>query len=85
MLSPKSNQFFVMFQLYIHKNLVRTQPLVHKILCKISDKKKCHANTKANRICTKINMCNMGGKGEGGGGGGGGGGRHNCISFSIEG
>ena len=33
--SPKSNQFFVMSQLYIHENLVRIQPLVHKILCRL--------------------------------------------------
>ena len=32
--SPKSNQFFVMFQLYSHENLLRIQPLVHKILCR---------------------------------------------------
>ena len=32
--SPKSNQFFVMSQLYIHENLVRLQPLIHKILCR---------------------------------------------------
>ena len=30
--SPKSNLFFVMSQLYMHVNLVRIQPLVHKIL-----------------------------------------------------
>ena len=32
--SPKSNQFFVKFQVYIHENLFRIQPLVHKILCR---------------------------------------------------
>ena len=32
--SPKSTQFFVMSQLYIHENLVRIQPSVHKILCR---------------------------------------------------
>ena len=32
--SPKSNQFFYMSQLYIPENLVRIQPLVHKILCR---------------------------------------------------
>ena len=32
--SPKSKQFFVMSQLYIHEKLVRIQPLVHKILCR---------------------------------------------------
>ena len=31
--SPKSNQFFVMSQIYIHENLANIQPLVHKILC----------------------------------------------------
>ena len=30
--SQKSDQFFVMSQLYIHVNLVKIQPLVHKIL-----------------------------------------------------
>ena len=32
--SSKSNHFFVMSQLYIYSNLVRIQPLVHKILCR---------------------------------------------------
>ena len=32
--SPKSNQFFVMSQLYIHENLARIHTLVHKILCR---------------------------------------------------
>ena len=32
--SQKSNQFFLMSQLYIHANLLRIQPLVHKILCR---------------------------------------------------
>ena len=32
--SPKSNQFFVLSQLYIHENLVRIKPLVHKLLCR---------------------------------------------------
>ena len=32
--SPQSNQFFVISKLYIHENLVRIQPLVHKILCR---------------------------------------------------
>ena len=32
--SPNSNQFFVMSELHIHANLVRIQPLVHKILCR---------------------------------------------------
>ena len=32
--SPKSNQSFLMSQLHIHENLVRIQPLVHKILCR---------------------------------------------------
>ena len=32
--SPKSNQFFVMSQLYINANLLRIQPLVQKILCR---------------------------------------------------
>ena len=31
---PKSNHFFVMSQLYIHENLVRTQQLVNKVLCR---------------------------------------------------
>ena len=38
-----------MSQLYSHENLVRIQPLVHKILCR-----RCRANADANRICTKI-------------------------------
>ena len=32
--SPKSNQLFILSQLYIHENLERLQPLVHKILCR---------------------------------------------------
>ena len=48
---PKTNQFFVMSQLYIHENLLRIQPLVHKILCR---QKSITPNI--NRICTKINM-----------------------------
>ena len=32
--SPKSDQFLVMSQLYIHENLLRIQLLVHKILCR---------------------------------------------------
>ena len=31
---PNSNHLFVMSQLYIDKNLVRNQSLVHKILCR---------------------------------------------------
>ena len=46
--SPKSNQFF-MSQLYIHENLVRIKPLVHKILLR-----ECRADT--NGVCTKNNM-----------------------------
>ena len=38
--SSKSNQPFVKSQLYIHKNLLRIQPLVPKILCR---QKKCDA------------------------------------------
>ena len=48
--SPKFYQFFVMSQLYIHANLVRIQPIVHKILYT----RKCHAYP--NWILTKINM-----------------------------
>ena len=50
----KSDQFFVMSQLYIHKNLVRIQPLLHKILCKqesltpMPTPTKSYANTNAN-------------------------------------
>ena len=29
--APKSYRFFVMLQLYIHENLIRIQPLVHKV------------------------------------------------------
>ena len=46
--SPKSNQFFVISQLYIHENLIRIQPLIHKIFVY-----KCDANADAN---TLINM-----------------------------
>ena len=35
--SPKSDQLFVMSQLYIHENLLRIQPLVHTRYC--ADKK----------------------------------------------
>ena len=45
----KSNQFFVMVQLYIHKNLVRIQLLVHKIVAP-------DANAYTNGIHTKNNM-----------------------------
>ena len=31
--SSKSNQLFVMSQLYIHENLIRNKPPVHKIFC----------------------------------------------------
>ena len=47
--SPNSNQFFVMFQSYTHENLVRIQPLVHKILCRqervMTTPMPTHANT----------------------------------------
>ena len=82
--SPKPNRFFVMSQLHTHANLVRIQPLVHKILC--SQELKCDADANAdpnadantNGICTKNNMYHSpkargggdGGWGEGGGGGG---------------
>ena len=39
-------------QLYSDENLLRIQPLVHKILCR----RKCNANADADRIHTKINI-----------------------------
>ena len=70
-----------MSQLHTHANLVRIQPLVHKILC--SQELKCDADANAdpnadantNGICTKNNMYHSpkarggGGRGVGGGGG----------------
>ena len=46
--SPKSNQLFVISQLYIHKNLVRIHQLVNNILCRQES-----VNANRNGICTK--------------------------------
>ena len=48
--SPKSNQFFVTSQLYIHENLrtIGSQDIVQT--------RKCHANADANGIWTKNSM-----------------------------
>ena len=51
--STQSNQFFVMSQLYIHENLERIQPLVHKILCrwiKIIPHLSCHGQITLSQI-----------------------------------
>ena len=54
--SPKPNQLFIMSQCYIHANLVKIHPPVHKISCKQSVTLTPNANADANRIRTKNNM-----------------------------
>ena len=51
---PKSNQFFLCPNYTIHENLVRIQPLGHKILCRQESCANTDANT--NEICTKNNV-----------------------------
>ena len=82
--SPKSNQFFAMSQLYIHGNLVRIQPVIHKILFRQESVTEFSQDIVQTRSVTPTRsapktICPpspevVEGRGVGGGGGGGGGG-----------